>query len=124
MAVSLGGRAAELIVFGHLSTGAADDLRRVTDIARSMVTRYGMSDKLGNVAYDRDPHTLLTAPIFHRLRMNGIMPRKRQRPLMTRYEPLWRKHSSAPSISSRNGAPYSIARPNVSLKRKRWRKQS
>jgi cell division protease FtsH len=60
MAVSLGGRAAELIVFGHLSTGAADDLRRVTDIARSMVTRYGMSDKLGNVAYDRDPHTLLT----------------------------------------------------------------
>ncbi len=60
MAVSLGGRAAELIVFGHLSTGAADDLRRVTDIARSMVTRYGMSDKLGNVAYDRDPHALLT----------------------------------------------------------------
>ena len=60
MAVSLGGRAAELIAFGHLSTGAADDLRRVTDIARSMVTRYGMSDKLGNVAYDRDPHTLLT----------------------------------------------------------------
>ena len=60
MAVSLGGRAAELIVFGHLSTGAADDLRRVTDIALSMVTRYGMSDKLGNVAYDRDPHTLLT----------------------------------------------------------------
>src|SRR6266853_1344403 len=60
MAMSLGGRAAELIVFGHLSTGAADDLRRVTDIARSMVTRYGMSDKLGNVAYDRDPQTLLT----------------------------------------------------------------
>jgi len=60
MAVSLGGRAAELIVFGHLSTGAADDLRRVTDIARSMVTRYGMSEKLGNVAYDRDSHTLLT----------------------------------------------------------------
>src|SRR6266404_6346194 len=62
MAVSLGGRAAELIVFGHLSTGAADDLRRVTDIARSMVTRYGMSDKLGNVVYDRDPHTFLTGP--------------------------------------------------------------
>ena len=44
MAVLLGGRSAELIVFGHLSTGAADDLRRVTDIARSMVTRYGMSE--------------------------------------------------------------------------------
>jgi cell division protease FtsH len=55
LAVLLGGRAAELIVFDHLSTGAADDLRRVTDIARSMVTRYGMSLKLGNVAYDREP---------------------------------------------------------------------
>ncbi|WOH60284.1 ATP-dependent zinc metalloprotease FtsH [Bradyrhizobium sp. BWC-3-1] len=59
MAVLLGGRAAELIVFGHLSTGAADDLRRVTDIARSMVTRYGMSEKLGSVAYERDPGNFL-----------------------------------------------------------------
>jgi cell division protease FtsH len=59
MAVLLGGRAAELIVFNHLSTGAADDLRRVTDIARSMVTRYGMSKKLGSVAYERDPGNFL-----------------------------------------------------------------
>ncbi|NOJ44499.1 ATP-dependent zinc metalloprotease FtsH [Bradyrhizobium australiense] len=59
MAVLLGGRAAELIVFSHLSTGAADDLRRVTDIARSMVTRYGMSEKLGSVAYERDPGNFL-----------------------------------------------------------------
>jgi cell division protease FtsH len=59
MAVLLGGRAAELIVFGHLSTGAADDLRRVTDIARSMVMRYGMSEKLGNVAYDSDSNSFL-----------------------------------------------------------------
>ena len=59
MAVLLGGRSAEAIVFGHLSTGAADDLRRVTDIARSMVTRYGMSAKLGSVAYDREPSSLL-----------------------------------------------------------------
>jgi cell division protease FtsH len=49
-------------VFGHLSTGAADDLRRVTDIAHSMVTRYGMSEKVGNVAYDRDPRSFLTGP--------------------------------------------------------------
>lgn len=61
MAVLLGGRAAEWIVFGHLSTGAADDLRRVTDIARSMVTRYGMSEKLGSVAYERDPGNFLAS---------------------------------------------------------------
>ena len=60
MSVLLGGRAAELIVFGHLSTGAADDLARVTDIARSMVTRYGMSEKLGNVALEKDERSFLS----------------------------------------------------------------
>jgi cell division protease FtsH len=54
MAVLLGGRAAEHVVFDEISTGAADDLARVTDIARAMVLRYGMSAELGNVAYDRD----------------------------------------------------------------------
>lgn len=62
MAVLLGGRASEQVVFNHLSTGAADDLRRVTDIARSMVTKYGMSERLGSVAYERDPRTFLTGP--------------------------------------------------------------
>jgi cell division protease FtsH len=54
MAVILGGRAAEKLVFDHTSTGAADDLVRVTDIARGMVTRYGMDEKLGPVAYVTD----------------------------------------------------------------------
>jgi cell division protease FtsH len=54
MAGLLGGRAAEQLVFAEISTGAADDLARATDIARAMVLRYGMSDALGNVAYDRD----------------------------------------------------------------------
>jgi cell division protease FtsH len=54
MAGLLGGRAAEQLVFGEISTGAADDLARATDIARAMVLRYGMSEALGNVAYDRD----------------------------------------------------------------------
>lgn len=61
MCALLGGRAAEWIIFRHLSTGAADDLRKVTDIARSMVTRYGMSKRLGPVSYDREPRTFLSA---------------------------------------------------------------
>ena len=60
MAVLLGGRAAEWIVFGHLSTGAADDLAKATDIARAMVTRYGMTDKLGHVALEKDRRSFLT----------------------------------------------------------------
>src|SRR5690606_15662501 len=59
MAVLLGGRAAETVVFGHLSTGAADDLAKVTDIARSMVTRYGMVEKLGQVSYDLEQKSFI-----------------------------------------------------------------
>jgi len=62
IAILLGGRAAELVVFNHLSTGAANDLMRATEIAHSMVTRYGMSDRLGSMAYERDNRSLLGAP--------------------------------------------------------------
>ncbi len=54
MAVLLGGRASEEVIFGHLSTGAADDLAKVTDIARSMVMRYAMVKDLGPVAYEEE----------------------------------------------------------------------
>ena len=54
IAVLLGGRAAEKIIFGHLSTGAADDLVKATDIARAMVARYGMDPELGHVSYDTE----------------------------------------------------------------------
>ncbi len=54
MAVLLGGRAAEQLVFGQFSTGAADDLAKATDIARAMVTRYGMDPDLGHVRYEED----------------------------------------------------------------------
>ncbi len=59
IAVLLGGRAAELLVFDHLSTGAADDLARATDIARAMATRYGMVDDLGFVSYEAPPRGFL-----------------------------------------------------------------
>ncbi|HZQ74563.1 MAG TPA: ATP-dependent zinc metalloprotease FtsH [Burkholderiales bacterium] len=63
MAVLLGGRAAEEIIFRHLSTGAADDLAKVTDIARSMVMRYGMVKALGNVAYEEERAPFLGGPL-------------------------------------------------------------
>ena len=63
MAVLLGGRAAEQVVFNEVSTGAADDLVRATDIARAMVLRYGMSEALGNVAYDREQSAFLQTNI-------------------------------------------------------------
>ncbi len=62
--VLLGGRAAELLVFGHLSTGAADDLARATQIARDMVTRYGMDESLGFVAFETQRSRFL----------EGVMP--------------------------------------------------
>ncbi len=61
MAVLLGGRAAEHLVYGHFSTGAADDIARATDIARSMVTRYGMGGRLGPVTYENDQPGFLGA---------------------------------------------------------------
>jgi len=59
MGVLLGGRAAEQLVFDQLSTGAADDLAKVTDIARSMVTRYGMVPELGHVSYESESSAFL-----------------------------------------------------------------
>jgi cell division protease FtsH len=53
LAVLLGGRVAEELVFEETSTGSQNDLQRATDIARSMVTEYGMSDRLGLVTYER-----------------------------------------------------------------------
>ena len=53
LAVLLGGRVAEELVFDEISTGAQNDLQRATDIARSMVAEYGMSDRLGPVSYER-----------------------------------------------------------------------
>jgi len=63
MAVLLGGRAAEEVVFAHLSTGAADDLAKVTDIARSMVMRYAMVQNLGHVAYEEERAPFLGGPL-------------------------------------------------------------
>lgn len=62
IAVLLGGRAAEKLVFGELSTGAADDLARATEIARDMITRYGMDEALGYIAFEAQRPRFLDTP--------------------------------------------------------------
>ncbi len=59
MAVLMGGRAAEALIFGTISTGAADDLDKATDIARQMVTRFGMAEALGQAVYEAQRETFL-----------------------------------------------------------------
>jgi cell division protease FtsH len=62
LAVLLGGRVAEHVMYGEFSTGAADDLARATDIARSMVTQYAMVPELGNATYGEDGGGMLGSP--------------------------------------------------------------
>jgi cell division protease FtsH len=59
MAVLLGGRAAEILIFSEVTTGAVDDLAKASNIARSMVTRYGMSDHLGQMTYEEQRQSFL-----------------------------------------------------------------
>ncbi|MGZ3769294.1 MAG: ATP-dependent zinc metalloprotease FtsH [Bdellovibrio sp.] len=62
MSVLMGGRIAESIVFGEISTGAADDLVKVTNIAEALVMKYGMSKVIGNVVFEQQPAAFLEGP--------------------------------------------------------------
>jgi cell division protease FtsH len=62
VAVLLGGRAAEEVVYGEISSGAGNDIERVTDIARRMVAELGMSEALGPIAFHRRTSTFLGGP--------------------------------------------------------------
>jgi cell division protease FtsH len=64
LAVLLGGRAAEDLVFGEVSTGAQNDLQRATDLARSMVTEFGMSDAVGPVNHATRRPALFDTPLL------------------------------------------------------------
>ncbi len=70
IATLLGGRSAEEIVFGNITTGASNDLQRATDLAEQMVTTYGMSKVLGPLAYDRGSQNTFLE--------NGMMPNPRR----------------------------------------------
>ncbi len=60
--IALGGRVAEELIFNEITNGARDDLDKMTQIARQMVTRYGMSDALGPMVYGRKEETRLPRP--------------------------------------------------------------
>jgi cell division protease FtsH len=62
MTVLLGGRAAEMLIFNEATTGAADDLERATEMARAMVTRYGMSPDVGQASFARERSRYLDLP--------------------------------------------------------------
>jgi cell division protease FtsH len=63
IAVLMGGRASEALIFdGEVSTGAADDLQRATEIALQMVTRFGMDETLGQRTYSAPPQSFLGTP--------------------------------------------------------------
>jgi cell division protease FtsH len=64
----LGGRVAEQIIIGDISTGASNDIHRATEIARSMVTQYGMSEKLGPIAFGGDSHEIFLGKDYGQVR--------------------------------------------------------
>ena len=65
IAVLMGGRCAEELVFGHYTTGASNDIKQASDIARRMVTEFGMSDKLGPVHYGSDDDAVFLGRDFN-----------------------------------------------------------
>lgn len=69
--VSLGGRIAEEIIFGEITTGASSDIKKVTKIARRMVTRYGMSDHLGVICYDDEDDEVFIGRDFGHTKSNS-----------------------------------------------------
>ncbi len=69
--VSLGGRIAEEIIFEDVTTGASQDIKQATKIARAMVTRYGMSEKIGMIDYDNDDDEVFIGRDFGHVRSYG-----------------------------------------------------
>jgi cell division protease FtsH len=68
LCMALGGRVAEQLVFGHRTTGAADDLNKATSWARRMVREWGMSDRLGPMAFENHQHVFLGEDLMNSAR--------------------------------------------------------
>ena len=120
MAVLLGGRAAEKIVFGHLSTGAADDLAKVTDIARAIVTRYGMSERLGHIALEKDRRSFLATDQPYYGPQERTYSDETPPPSTRRCAGSSTRRSSGPSACWRNAGTSSSAPPAACWRRRPW----
>ena len=66
IAMTMGGRAAEQLVFNRFTTGASDDLKKATELARKMVCQWGMSEKLGPLTYAEDAGHVFLGRDFHK----------------------------------------------------------
>ena len=106
IAVCLGGRVAEQLVLGDISTGASNDIQKASSIARAMVTKYGMSEKLGTIAYGNESDEVFIGRTMAQARsysedVAGLIDR-RSSPLWTGPTPAVRRSSpgAGPSWSS------------------------
>ncbi len=78
IAVALGGRIAEEIVFGQMTTGAGNDIEKATEIAHKMVCEWGMSEKLGPLAYGKEEESIFLGRDYgQRTQVTRRTPRKR-----------------------------------------------
>ena len=104
MTVLLGGRAAEMMLGDDVSTGASDDLAKATDIARGMVLRFGMDEKLGPVAWDTEQGKFLQQ---HRERSGsgGGTARRRRTRSTWRCVRIWRRRGAGGGDPARQPAP-------------------
>jgi cell division protease FtsH len=68
LAILMGGRVAERIILNHLTSGAADDLKRATEIAKQMVTQWGMSDQLGSLTFGRKDEEVFLGKDYNHIR--------------------------------------------------------
>ena len=81
IAMALGGRVAEEVVFGEITTGASDDIKRATQLARAMVCELGMSEKLGPIAYgENEENVFLGRDFAQRSRDYSESTARRHRP--------------------------------------------